>query len=358
MAAKKFYWLKMKEDFFSPMGEDQTMAYLMDMDDGYAYVVTYIALLLASLKGDGVITRYIGDKIVRHDARSLARATGMDLGVMTQALPIFEELGLIQWTDAGEVVMCRIGEMIGTETQAAIYKRQQRTKSKADNETAVDDVNQDSGHAVDNVHKAVDNVHLVSKKCQTEIEKEIKSKSNSVEIKKVPAGKPADVPVPDGVDLDEELPFDDRSATNPAMDSSIKAVVEAWNRMVVLVRETEGKNLGTVQSLSPDSDRYIMLYNLLSRGPYMADLMVACIQAIPQVDVWIHPKDPRYEDWKPSFVWLLENWDGKVFRRMEQMGVIKPVMAGGSVTYEVGNTAASGDSAKQKPAFDFGIDFG
>ena len=349
MAKKRrvFFWTKVETD----MWHDRRIKRLRRADHGAEYILIY--LMLTTETANSGFT-YVYEGLDDDIETEIALAIDADEDMVKDAIAWYVRLGMAELSEDRQTLTLyadRVGISVGSETNFARDKRDQRDQRKDKREDNV-------LPGGDNVLPKEDNVLPEGRNCPTE---KSKSKSKEVEVKKAPAGKPADTPVPDvpdGVDLDLELPFDDKPATNSAMDASIKAVVEAWNRMVVLVRETEGKNLGTVQSLSPDSDRYIMLYNLLSRGPYMADLMVACIQAIPQVDVWIHPKDPRYEDWKPSFVWLLENWDGKVFRRMEQMGVIKPVMAGGSVTYEVGNTAASGDSAKQKPAFDFGIDFG
>ena len=310
---KVYYWLKMKDDFLSPMGEDQTMAYLMDMDDGYGLVVTYIAFLLASLKGDGRLTRYVGDDIIRHDARSLARATGMDAGLVKKAIPIFEQLGLIEWSPAGEVVMCRIGEMIGSETQEAVYKRRQRAKTKAAGQCP-DDVQVSNGQCLDNVQSRLDNVQQMSSRDKS------KSKSKSVEEPEKPS-------FPD----DDDLPFANVS-DDERIQQGLVQVAGEWNRITDILKKEGIKASSLVLSqMKETSDRTRRLR--LAVRDYGADVIVRCLRAYEQDDWWTgRTSNPKYAGKSRDIIYVLDNFE-KLLRLADEMGLIEAADSTGGVRY-------------------------
>lgn len=65
---KRYYWLKLSESFF----EDDTIAWIKDQESGNDYLIFYLQLCLKSLQNDGNLIRYVGEKLIPYDDKSLA----------------------------------------------------------------------------------------------------------------------------------------------------------------------------------------------------------------------------------------------------------------------------------------------
>lgn len=121
---KRYYWLKLPEDFY----DDDTIQWIEDQENGAAYVNFYLKLLLKSLSDDGRLIRYVGQRLIPYDVKSLARLTNTDTDTVRVALELFVNIGLIERLDTGELYMSQIDEMIGRETEAARRKRKYRAR--------------------------------------------------------------------------------------------------------------------------------------------------------------------------------------------------------------------------------------
>jgi predicted phage replisome organizer len=121
---KRYYWLKLKEDFF----EDDTMQYIEEQENGKEYLLFYLKLCVKSLKNDGILTRYVGETIIPYDAKALAKVTNTELDTVKIAMEAFEKIGVIQILDSGEISMSLISEMIGSETDSAKRMRKARAR--------------------------------------------------------------------------------------------------------------------------------------------------------------------------------------------------------------------------------------
>ena len=91
---KRFYWLKLFKDFF----EDATIKYIESQENGILYSYFYLKLCCKSLdmESDGMLVRYIGNKVIPHDAVSLADLTRTDVDIVRSALKLFLEWGLVE----------------------------------------------------------------------------------------------------------------------------------------------------------------------------------------------------------------------------------------------------------------------
>ena len=156
---KRYYWLKLNEDFF----EDDTIQWIEDQEGGDRYLLFYLKLCLKSIKNDGNLIRYVGEKLIPYDVKALAKLTNTDKDTVAVALKAFEEIGLIQAKSTGEIYMKQIDEMIGTETDAAKRVRRHRAKQKALEET----------NQMLQCNAALLQSNTVETKSNTEIEKEI-----------------------------------------------------------------------------------------------------------------------------------------------------------------------------------------
>lgn len=159
MSNKKYYWLKLKEDFF----EEDAISWIEEQDNGKEYCLFYLKLCLKSLKTNGLLIRNVGSMLVPYDAKTLGKITSTDTDTVRIAMDIFTKIGLIQILENGEIFLSQLQNMVGSETKWAEKKRLQRQK------------------------KSEDNVPLLSGQCPIEIdiEKEIENRDKIIEIEKV-----------------------------------------------------------------------------------------------------------------------------------------------------------------------------
>ena len=155
MTNKKYYWLKLKEDFF----EEDSIAWIEEQEKGKEYCLFYLKLCLKSLKTNGSLIRNVGSMLVPYDAKTLGKITNTDTDTVRVAMDIFTKIGLIQILENGEIFMGQLQNMVGSESKWAEKKRLQRQKK--------------------------DNVPLLSRQSPIEIEKEIeieKDKDKEIDI--------------------------------------------------------------------------------------------------------------------------------------------------------------------------------
>lgn len=126
MSNKRYYWLKLKEDFF----EDETIEFIESQKNGVKYVNFYLKLLLKSLKNEGYLIRYIGEKLIPYDLEALSRLTNCDFDTVRSAMDLFTEIGIVKKMESGEIYLTQINEMIGSETKKAESMRRLRAKRR------------------------------------------------------------------------------------------------------------------------------------------------------------------------------------------------------------------------------------
>ena len=124
--SKKYYWLKLKNDFF----EDDTIQYIEEQENGILYVNFYLKLCLKSLKTDGKLIRTVGDTLIPYDVKALAKLTNVSCDTVAVAMQLFEAIGLIKKLETGEIYLSQINELIGKETSKAELMRIKRAREK------------------------------------------------------------------------------------------------------------------------------------------------------------------------------------------------------------------------------------
>lgn len=125
---KRYYWLKLKEDFF----QDEIIEWLEEQENGKDYVLFYLKLCLKSLKNNGVLIRQVGDMFIPYDIKKLAEITKTSVDTVIVALKVLTETGLIEVQENGELYLTQLRSMVGSESAspAAIKKRAYREKVK------------------------------------------------------------------------------------------------------------------------------------------------------------------------------------------------------------------------------------
>ena len=127
MDNKKYYYLKLKENFF----ESDSMVLLENMKDGYLYSNILLKLYLRSLKDGG---RLMLNGAIPYNSQMLASVTRHQVGTLEKALDIFKELELIEILDSGAIYMMDIQNFIGkssteADRQREYYNRIERDKA-------------------------------------------------------------------------------------------------------------------------------------------------------------------------------------------------------------------------------------
>ena len=126
MAEKRYFWLKLKEDFFS----DETIRYIEEQDNGYKYSNIYLKLLLKSIDGQGVLIRKVGSRLIPYDVAAIAKMTGHDQDTVRVAMKLLEELGMVERMESGALYMSQLREMVGSESSSAGRVRAHRERQK------------------------------------------------------------------------------------------------------------------------------------------------------------------------------------------------------------------------------------
>ena len=126
---KKFYWIKLKTDFFNREDID----FMLSQPNGCQYVVLYQMLCLNTANTSGELINKIGEMIVPYNIEKIVRDTKyFDFDTVAVALELYKKLGLIYEQEDGNLKITDVERMIGSESASreAIKKREQRLKKK------------------------------------------------------------------------------------------------------------------------------------------------------------------------------------------------------------------------------------
>ena len=120
MAGRRFYWLKLPEDFF----RRGYIRRLRGMKDGDRLAVIYLEMLLASLKTDGTLACGPGE--------DFAEELGLELyenpAHVETVLHYVSEKGKLLSKNESEYHLTDSEEMTGSETDSARRKREERRR--------------------------------------------------------------------------------------------------------------------------------------------------------------------------------------------------------------------------------------
>lgn len=126
MTTKKYYWLKLKEDFF----EEDTIEWLEEQENGVYYSNFYLKLCLKGLKNEGILIRNVGDVLIPYDLKKLAEITRVKIDTVIVAMELFKKIGLVQILENGEIYLTQLELMVGSETSKAQIMRNKRAKDR------------------------------------------------------------------------------------------------------------------------------------------------------------------------------------------------------------------------------------
>ena len=122
--AKKFYWLKLKRDFF----KRHDIRIIEDMPNGKDYVLFYLKLLLESIDHEGSL-RF--SDTIPYNEQMLSVVTNTNIDIVRSAMKLFTELKLMEVLDDATIYMAEVNNMIGSESWSAERVRRFRQKQQA-----------------------------------------------------------------------------------------------------------------------------------------------------------------------------------------------------------------------------------
>lgn len=120
---KKYYWLKLKRDFF----KRHDIKIIESMENGKDYVLFYMKLLLESIDHEGEL-RF--SETIPYNDKMLATITDTNIDIVRSAVKVFAELGMMEQMDNGTLFMAKVTAMTGYETSDAIRMRRVRQDKK------------------------------------------------------------------------------------------------------------------------------------------------------------------------------------------------------------------------------------
>jgi predicted phage replisome organizer len=116
---KKYYWLKLKKDFF----KRHDIQIIEAMENGKDYILFYLKMLVESVDHNGNL-RF--NDTIPYNEKMLATITNTNIDIVRSAMKVFMDLNMIEILEDQTIYMLEVEKMLGTETYWAEQKRKQR----------------------------------------------------------------------------------------------------------------------------------------------------------------------------------------------------------------------------------------
>ena len=125
--SKKYYWLKLKRDFF----KRHDIRIIEEMPNGKDYILFYLKLLLESIDHEGNL-RF--SETIPYNEQMLSVVTNTNVDIVRSAMKMFVELHMMDILDDKTIYMAEVDKLIGSETEWAKKKRLYREQQALLNE--------------------------------------------------------------------------------------------------------------------------------------------------------------------------------------------------------------------------------
>ena len=136
---KRYYWIKISKDFM----DSDAVNYLMGLKNGADYIMLYVSLCMMAINTGGDLAMKIGDQIIPYDLERIRRdAKWFPSATISKGVELFQKLGLLSLGEQGQFILANYANMVGSETDHAKKKREQRSgqsgEAETDTETDID----------------------------------------------------------------------------------------------------------------------------------------------------------------------------------------------------------------------------
>ena len=142
MSDKKYYWLKLPKDFF----KRHDIKYIESLPDGHRIILVYLQLMVESIDHEGELR--FSPKIP-YSYEMLASVLGVDVDVLKKSMKVLEDLELVRKSKNGTIIIEKVKNMVGFETEWARKKKEYRERLKQGQ--TEDNSETKSGQCQDNV---------------------------------------------------------------------------------------------------------------------------------------------------------------------------------------------------------------
>ncbi|WP_455938750.1 phage replisome organizer N-terminal domain-containing protein [Gemella morbillorum] len=163
--AKKFYWLKLKDNFF----QQKEIKKLRKIAGGDTYTIIYLKLQLLSLENEGVL---VYEGVEKDFAEQLSYEIDEDRDNIEITLQFMNANKLIEELEENTFFLPKINECIGKESESAERMRRMRARQKEIKDKNV------------TLLRSGDECDVTSVTCDTEKEKELEKKLDIEKDKK------------------------------------------------------------------------------------------------------------------------------------------------------------------------------
>jgi predicted phage replisome organizer len=119
MAEKKYYWLKLKRDFF----KRHDIQIIESMPNGKDYVLFYLKLMVESIDHEGAL-RF--SQAIPYNEQMLSVITNTNIDTVRAALELFKGLQMVEILDDKTIYMSEVTRLIGSESSSAERVRKHR----------------------------------------------------------------------------------------------------------------------------------------------------------------------------------------------------------------------------------------
>lgn len=116
---KKYYWLKLKRDFF----KRHDIRIVESMPNGKDYILFYLKLLLESIDHEGTL-RF--SETIPYNEHMLSVVTNTNIDTVKSAMKLFIELNMMTVFDDQTIYMTEVDKLIGSESSSAERVRKHR----------------------------------------------------------------------------------------------------------------------------------------------------------------------------------------------------------------------------------------
>ena len=120
---KKFYWLKLKKDFF----KRHDIQIIESMPNGKDYVLFYLKLMCESIDHEGNL-RF--SDTIPYNEQMLSTITNTNIDVVRSALKLLQELNMIEILDDHTIYMNEVDKLIGSAVDNDNANRQRRFRER------------------------------------------------------------------------------------------------------------------------------------------------------------------------------------------------------------------------------------
>ena len=123
MSENRYYWLKLKRDFF----KRHDICIIEKQTNGKDYILFYLKLLCESVDHEGRL-RFSDE--VPYNEEMLATITGTNIDIVRNAVKMFSQLHMMEILDDGTYYMSEVQKMIGSAANNDNANRQRRFRER------------------------------------------------------------------------------------------------------------------------------------------------------------------------------------------------------------------------------------